>query len=86
MLSDADRKGRLLKADTVLENFLEEVGLDLRRNWMDGEMKVGNFKEKINLASLMSNIPVTNVAIVFCCCCFCFFKAFYFPIEQFLIA
>ena len=54
VLSDADRKGRLLKADTVLENFLKEVGLDLRRNWMDGEMKVGNFKEEINLASLMS--------------------------------
>lgn len=32
----------------VLENFLQKVRFDSRRKWVDEEMKVGNFKEKIN--------------------------------------
>ena len=39
-----------MKTDIVLEDFLKEVRFDLRRKWIDEEMKVGNV-EKINLAS-----------------------------------
>lgn len=37
-----------MKAGIVLENFLQRVGFDLRRKWVDKEMKIRNFKEKIN--------------------------------------
>ena len=40
-----------MKIDIVLEDFLKEVRFDLRRKWIDEEMKVGNVEEKINLAS-----------------------------------
>lgn len=40
-----------MKTDIVLEDFLKEVRFDLRRKWIDEEMKVGNVEEKINLAS-----------------------------------
>lgn len=64
-------RSQFLKAGTVLENFLKGVKFDLRRKWIDEEMTVGNFKEKINLASRFiihkcwSNIHIISVVIVF---------------------
>lgn len=45
---DAEWEGQFLKAGIVLENFLQKARFDLRRKWVDEEMKVENFKEKIN--------------------------------------
>lgn len=49
MFLDTERRGQFLKSDVVLENFPKEMKFDLRRKWVDEEMKVGNVKEKINL-------------------------------------